>query len=289
MHGGYGGGDASQRVRETPSMWAQLTPALKQQARRLLLTLTLISVLFGRAIRRGWQVVRPTVVFALNVLAALILLFEEWGWRPLSNLVAQLARFPIWAAVERWIAGLPPYGALLTLAVPSTIVIPTKLIGVYLLATGHFLTATAVIICAKIVGTALVARIFILTKPQLMRIGWFQSSYDTFVPWQEALFARIRNSFAWRYGRVVRWRAKGYVRRAYSTLRPKLDDALKEWKPRTIAWAQRMQVVGRQAGERGLVISERLLRRVHATARSLSERAADKGERLLRRLQGPEA
>ena len=98
-------------------MWAQLTPDLKTQGRRLLLTLTLLSLFFGKAILRAWKAVRPTLVFVLNVLAALILLFEEWGWRPLSNLIARLARFPLWAAVERWIAGLPPYGALVTLAV----------------------------------------------------------------------------------------------------------------------------------------------------------------------------
>ena len=150
---------------------------------------------------------------------------------------------------------------------PSTIVIPTKLIGVYLLATGHFLTATAVIVCAKVIGTALVARIFVLTKPQLMRIAWFQSSYDTFVPWQEALFTRIRNSWAWRYGRVLRWRVKGYVRRAWETLRPKLEVAWRDLRPNAIAWSRRLQAAARNAGER----------------------AALRGERLLRRLQGPEA
>jgi len=114
-------------------MWAQLTPDLKTQGRRLLLTLTLLSLFFGKAILRAWKAVRPTLVFVLNVLAALILLFEEWGWRPLSNLIARLARFPIWAAVERWTAGLPPYGALVTLAVPSAILIPAKFLGVFLL------------------------------------------------------------------------------------------------------------------------------------------------------------
>ena len=130
-------------------MWAQLTPDIKTQGRRLLLTLTLISLFFGKAILRAWKAVRPTLVFVLNVLAALILLFEEWGWRPLSNLIARLARFPLWAAVERWIAGLPPYGALMTLAVPSAILIPAKFLGVFLLVTGHFVTALAVIILRK--------------------------------------------------------------------------------------------------------------------------------------------
>jgi hypothetical protein len=248
-------------------MWAQLTPEIKRQGRRLLLTITLISVLFGRALLRLWQLARPTVVFALNVLAALILLFEEWGWRPLSNLIAQLARFPVWAAVERWIAGLPPYGALVTLAVPGAILIPAKFLGVYLLVMGHFVTAVIVIILAKLASTALIARIFFLTKPQLMQIGWFQSSYDTFVPWQESLFARIRNSWVWRYGRVLRWRANNLTRRTWLELRPRLEAAWVDIKPRAIAWTRRLQVVARGVGERAVL----------------------RGERLLRRLQGPEA
>jgi len=38
-------------------MWAQLRPTIKQQGRRLVLTLTLISLLFGRALMRVWQLV----------------------------------------------------------------------------------------------------------------------------------------------------------------------------------------------------------------------------------------
>ncbi len=248
-------------------MWAQLTPWLKEQTRRAGLAVAPVAVLLGRAVVTGWRIVRPTVVFVLNVLAALILLFEEWGWRPLSSFVARLARFPFWAASERFIAALPPYGALVTLGVPSAILIPAKLVGVYFLATGHVLTAAVVIVCAKLAGTALVARIFFLTKPQLMQIAWFKRAYDAFVPWQEALFALIRNSWAWRYGRVVRWRVKGYVRRAWDRLRPDLEAAWSNVKPRAIAWAQRLQAAVRSAGER----------------------AAIKGEELLRRLQGPEA
>jgi hypothetical protein len=270
-------------------MWAQLTPDFKRQGRRLVLTLTLISLFFGKAILRAWKAVRPTLVFALNVLAALILLFEEWGWRPLSNLIARLARFPLWAAVERQIAGLPPYGALTTLAVPSAILIPAKFLGVYLLVTGHVVTAVGIIIAAKLASTALIARIFFLTKPQLMQIGWFRSSYEAFVPWQEALFAHIRNSWAWRYGRVLRWRANNYTRRTWLELRPKLEAAWADLKPRTIVWTRRLQVASRQTGERAGVAGERFWRRLQVVARGAGERAADQGERLLRRLQGPEA
>ena len=206
-------------------MWGQLKPWLMEQVRRLARGLGAALVLLAHLLRAGWALIRPSIVFGLNVLLALLLLFEEWGWRPLSNLLAQLARFRIWAMAELWIAGLPPYGALIALGVPSMIVIPTKLIGVYLLATGHIVTATAIIICAKIAGTALVARIFILTKPALMQIAWFRRAYDFFVPWQEALFAWIRSSWIWRYGRVVKWRAGGVLRRAWKQMRPPMQDA----------------------------------------------------------------
>ncbi len=96
--------------------------------------------------------------------------------------------------------------------VPSVILIPAKLLGVYLLATGHFVTAGVIIVAAKFASTALIARIFLLTKPALMQIPWFAYAYGVFVPWQEALFARIRASWPWRYGRILKWRVKNYVR-----------------------------------------------------------------------------
>ncbi len=209
-------------------MWEQLKPWLMEQGRRLARGLGAALVLLGRWLRAGWVLIRPTIVFALNVLLALLLLFEEWGWRPLSNLLAQLARFRIWAMAELWIAGLPPYGALVALGIPTAILVPAKVFGVYLLALGHFFTAALVIIAAKIASTALIARIFLLTKPALMQIGWFQRAYDFFVPWQESLFAWIRGSWIWRYGRVVRWRAGNALRRSWKRLRPPMQECLAE-------------------------------------------------------------
>jgi hypothetical protein len=225
-------------------------PWVKEQGRRLLRWLAAAAQLAALGVRAAWRLLRPALVFALNVLVALILLFEEWGWRPLSNLLAQLARFRIWALTELWIAGLPPYGALVALGVPSTIVIPAKLIGVYLLATGHVVTAAAVILCAKLAGTALVARIFILTKPALMQIGWFRRAYEAYVPWQDALFAWIRGSWVWRYGRVVKWRVGGYLRRTWRRLRPPLVEAWTQLKPKMAAFGQRLRLEAYGAWER---------------------------------------
>lgn len=171
-------------------------------------------------LRSLWHVIRAPLFGILNVLAALILIFEEWGWKPLSDLLGYLARLKPWARVETWIAGLPPYGALLVFALPTTILLPVKLIGLWLLANGQALIAGLMLVGAKIVSTALVARIFMLTKPALMRIGWFAWGYAKFMPWKEALFAKIRASWTWRYGRLIKNVVRLRSKRVWSRLKP---------------------------------------------------------------------
>lgn len=156
--------------------------------------------------RRVWAISRGPLIVALNVLAALIVLFEEWGWRPLYDLVGRLSKYRLWAALERQIASLPPYGALLAFGLPVLVLLPFKFLALYLLAARQFVSATIVFVSAKLIGTAFVARIFVLTKPALMEIPWFRQGYEVFQPWKEALFAKIRASWAWRYGRMVKTR-----------------------------------------------------------------------------------
>lgn len=177
----------------------------------------------GRAL---WMVVRAPIVAALQIIAALIVLFEEWGWKPLSDLLAYLARFAPLAAVERWIARLPPYGALAVFLLPSAFLFPLKFLAMWLLATGKYWTATALFAGAKVASTALVARIFMLTKPTLMQIGWFARAYNWFVPWKDALFAQIRASWVWRYGRMIKTSVRLGVKRFWLRWRPALQSAV---------------------------------------------------------------
>ncbi len=171
--------------------------------------------------RTLWLIVRTPIVTALQIIAALIVLFEEWGWKPLSELLATLARFAPVAAIERWIARLPPYGALAVFVLPSAFLFPLKFLAMWLLATGKYWTATAVFAGAKVASTALVARIFMLTKPTLMQIGWFARAYNWFIPWKDALFAQIRASWVWRYGRIVKTRALQNLKRFWISIKPK--------------------------------------------------------------------
>lgn len=168
----------------------------------------------------AWHLARGPVVFVLQVAAALIVLFEEWGWRPLSEALAWLARFAPIAKIERMIATLPPYAALLVFALPTTVLLPLKFVAMWLLANGQVAAATGLFLAAKVASTALVARIFTLTKPALMQIGWFARAYTWFVPWKDAFFAVIRASWVWRYGRMVKTRVRHEVKRAWAAWRP---------------------------------------------------------------------
>ena len=159
----------------------------------------------------GWRVARPVLRRALEFLLALVIVFEEWGWQPLAALLGRLARWRPWAAVESVIIRLPPYVALVVFMLPSTLLLPLKLLAILLVAKGQIFLAGLLFVVAKVVATALIARLFMLTQPALMQIGWFASAHDTVMPWKEALVARVHASWAWRWGRVMKERARRLV------------------------------------------------------------------------------
>ncbi len=172
------------------------------------------------------RLVRSLLAGVLNILVALILLFEEWGWQPLLAAFRWLERFRIVARIETGIASLPPYAALVVFVAPSAILLPVKFIGLWLLANGQLIAAGLLLLLAKVASTALVARIFMLTRPALMQLAWFARLYGWFVPWKEALFARVRASFAWRYGRIVKARAMKMARQWLAVARPQVQAAV---------------------------------------------------------------
>ena len=141
---------------------------------------------------------------AFGVLVALIVLFEEWGWEPLQRMMARIARLPVLRQLEGVITRLPPWAALAALVLPSLLLIPAKLAALWLIASGNRTLGVVFIIVAKVVGTAIVARLFALTRPALMQMAWFGAAYGRWVAWKDALITRVRASWAWRMGRVTR-------------------------------------------------------------------------------------
>jgi hypothetical protein len=176
--------------------------------------------LAGAALRALWRFARPALRTVLQVLLALLILLEEWGWRPLADLLARLARWRPWAQVEYAIAGLPPYAALCAFVLPSALLLPLKFLALFLIAKGQLVLAALLFAGAKVGATALVARLFVLTQPALMQIEWFAWLYDRFMPWKEALVDYVRSSYVWRVGRVWKERARRMARAQWRRWRP---------------------------------------------------------------------
>lgn len=134
---------------------------------------------------------------------ALLILFEEWGWAPLQRAMAALGRLPLLRQLEAAIGRAPPRWALVLLLLPTLLLVPVKLLALWAIAQGHRLLGLLVIVAAKLLGTALVARLFALTQPALMRLPWFARLYGRWHAWKEARLAQVRASWAWRSGRAL--------------------------------------------------------------------------------------
>jgi hypothetical protein len=141
---------------------------------------------------------------AFGVLVALLLLFEEWGWEPLQRWMARLAQLPGLRQLEALITRLPPWAALIVLLLPSLLLVPAKIAALWLITQGHGTLGVVSIVVAKVAGTAVVARLFALTQPTLVRLPWFAALYARWVTWKNGVMARVRASWAWRVGRLFK-------------------------------------------------------------------------------------
>jgi hypothetical protein len=130
-------------------------------------------------------------------LIALVLLFEEWGWERLASILAWFGRLPGLRWIEARIRALPPYGALALFALPVLALLPIKLLALYWLGHGHTLLGISVIVAAKLGGTALTARLFMLTQPVLMQLPWFARWFTRWLNWKNSVLARLRQTPSW--------------------------------------------------------------------------------------------
>ena len=161
------------------------------------------------------------------VLAAVIILLEDWLWDDLARFAAAIGRLPVFRQIEGFIVGLPPYAALGFFAVPSTLLIPVKLAALYLVAHGHAFVGLLIVVGAKVAGTALVARLFTLTRPKLLRIAWFAWVYERFIAFKTRIYEAIKATAVYKAAHQMHlrvrkalklWmaRRKGFLRRRWN-------------------------------------------------------------------------
>ena len=153
-----------------------------------------------RAVALVWRPLR----FVLLAFLVVVIFVEEWGWRPLVALAAKVARWPPLAALERRIRSAPRHLALALFLVPALALVPVKLVALWLIQEGRTTLGIAVIVAAKVVGTAFVGRLFVLVETQLMSFPWFVRCTALWRSTRDRIMASLRQSALWRSGRAIR-------------------------------------------------------------------------------------
>jgi hypothetical protein len=141
---------------------------------------------------------RRWLVAPLVAGAALVLLLEEWLWNDLAGLAAAISRRLPLAWLEARIRGLPPWAAVTLFGSPTLLVFPVKLVALWLVARGHPAIGFATLVLAKIGGTALLARLYALTEPQLLSIAWFARVRARVLDFKERVHEAIRAAAVYR-------------------------------------------------------------------------------------------
>lgn len=137
--------------------------------------------------------IRRLLLAPLIWLAALVFLIEEFIWDSTARFMARLGALRAIHAVERHIATLTSYWAVLVFLLPGSILIPAKLIGLHAVANGHWLLGSLVFVLAKIAGMALLSRIFNLTRPALLQINWFAWLYNRVMFYRNRIHVYLDN------------------------------------------------------------------------------------------------
>lgn len=165
---------------------------------------------------------RNRLLAPLVHLAALVLLLEEWFWDLGMRLAARIACWPPLKWLEQRVRTLPPYLALCAFVLPGLLLFPVKVLAVVAIAHGHAASGIATIVVAKVGGAAVVARLYVLTLPTLLALGWFARLHGRFIGLKDRAIARLRASRAFRQARRLVRRTRRAVRRWLRRLGPSI-------------------------------------------------------------------
>lgn len=157
-----------------------------------------------------WRLLRGFGV----VLAAIVILVEEWGWRPLTAFAARVARILHLQRLEALISAAPPLVALLLFLAPAVLLFPLKLLALWLIGEGRAGLGIFIVVAAKVLGTAFVGRLFILVEPQLMTFAWFARALQWWRQTKLRIVEAVRRSAPWRTARALSRLWSAWLRKA---------------------------------------------------------------------------
>ncbi len=152
--------------------------------------------------------IRTVILFV----GALLFLFEEWLWTHLTRMFGWLGRFGVMRWIEAKLARVPPPVALIVLCVPMALLFPFKVAGLWMIASGRILTGCMLMLAAKVASTAVIAKIFMTCRSQLMRMPWFARVHRFTCELRDRIHRWIDGQPAWNDARRFVRHVKSQVR-----------------------------------------------------------------------------
>jgi hypothetical protein len=121
-------------------------------------------------------------------LLAILFLLEEWLWDHLVPAIRWIVSLIPWRAFKQWladqIAELTPQATLVVFLIPAAIYFGLELVALWPMAYGRWILGLAVLGAAKVIGAAITAFAFEITRDKLLQMDWFRHGYDVVIEWR---------------------------------------------------------------------------------------------------------
>ena len=145
-------------------------------------------------------------------LLAIVLLLEEWLWDVLNQSGRMIVQFLNWQRYEQWLIQCQPIQALWCFLVPLMLVTPINWLAIMLLARGLLWQGVMLEVAVKLFTTLIIARIFTLTKPQLLSYPLLNWGYETISQWLRWAHRKLADTAAYRWAQQLKVQIKATLR-----------------------------------------------------------------------------
>lgn len=145
----------------------------------------------------GSRLLRLLLRGPVMVLVALYFLLDDVvlaAFRPLFRRIAQ------WRLVQRlylWLRRQNPYVTLVLFAVPFIILEPPKMLALLLIGLGHFSSGLTLLLSAHLLSIVVIERLFHVTRPTLLQIGWFAWGYGKVTVLRDWAIGHLKATGIW--------------------------------------------------------------------------------------------
>jgi len=161
------------------------------------------------------QVVRAVARFVVAVLVVAYTLLDELLFPLFRPAIRWLSSLKLFQRLGVLIGRLPPYVALVLLAVPFVIIEPAKVAALLIVAQGQVIEGVVILLIAQVLSLLICERIFHAAYVPLMRIGWLKAGLGWLFSLRDKALAIGRATAVWRaavaMGRGVRDWVRGLV------------------------------------------------------------------------------